>query len=47
MVSTPMARQQFVNQNQVPIDEEFYRQRLQNLSNPVNNKLFSQISVRL
>ena len=27
MGSTPMARQQFVNQNQVPIDEEFYRQR--------------------
>ena len=38
MVSTPMARQQFVNQNQVPIDEEFYRQRLQNPPNPVNNR---------
>ena len=30
MVTTPMARQQFVNQNQVPIDEEFYTHRLQN-----------------
>ena len=38
MVSTPMARQQFVNHNQVPIDEEFCRQRLQNPPNPVNNR---------
>ena len=34
VVSTPIARQQFVNQNQVPIDEEL-----------TTDKLFNQIAV--